>query len=135
MFFFILQKTGCYFYYFGYFVILSHWLRVSGSTCPVNTSRQPVDTSGCLAASPRSLGILGCIRYMILWVKICRSAENFTCISHNIILAKYKKFQWGILTKCMNISTKTLEFRTLLLPCYRAFDAIRFGFGVSRSVF
>ena len=35
-------------------MILSHWLRVSGSTCPVNTSRQPVDTSGCLAAPPRS---------------------------------------------------------------------------------
>ena len=53
MFFFMLHKTVPYFYYFGYFVILSHWLRASGSTFPVNTSRQPVDTSGCLAASPR----------------------------------------------------------------------------------
>ena len=47
------SKSAGYFYYFGYFVLLSHWLRVSGSICPVNTSRQPVDTSGCLVAFPR----------------------------------------------------------------------------------
>ena len=117
MVFFILQISGLYFYYFGYLVSLRHWLRVPGSPCQVNTSRESVAPSECLTASPRSLSNRLHPTHDTLRVKNLSIGWHFHV--HLIYYpSKIQVLSMGIITKCMQFRTKP-KFETVLPSCYR----------------
>ena len=114
-------------------MILSHWLRVSGSTCPVNTSRQPVDTSGCLAASPRSLDtrlhpIHGTLRVKNLSV----GWKNHLRLTYP---SKIQEIPMGSPKKMYEHFEQNLAMSDIFALTLSRFDAISCALSVSRSVY